>query len=115
MTINELFDYTDEQFPNQYSSPLKMEWINTLEKEIFDYLGMFDDEIEFTKHTSVTETLQIDEPDIYALYIAARADFANGEYARYNNKVAQFNAFFDDWKSKYLRHHQPLGKRYIRI
>lgn len=115
MTINELFDYTEEQFPNQYPSNLKLEWVNSLEKEIFDYLESFDDEIEFTKHTSLTEELQIDEPDIYALYVAARADFANGEYARYNNKVAQFNAFFDNWKGSYIRKHRPLGKRYIRI
>lgn len=115
MTIKEVFDYTEQQFPDQYPNHLKMIWLNQVEKEIFDYLEMFHDDIEFVGHTDETEDLLISEPDIYALYLSARADFANGEYARYNNKVMQFNTFLDDWKGRYLRHHKPLGAKYIKI
>ena len=115
MTISELFTYTEDQFPSQYPNSLKLIWVNQLEKEITDYLLHFDEDAEAPVHTELTDDLQIDEPDIYALYIAARVDFANGEYARYNNKVAQFNTFFDDWKGRYIRNNAPLGDKCIRI
>lgn len=115
MTIQELFDYTEDQFPSQYPDELKLIWVNQLEKEISDYLSRFDAEIEPVVHEELTEELQIDEPDIYALYVSARSDFANAEYTRYNNKVAMFNQFFEDWKGRYLRNNQTLGVRYIKI
>ena len=116
MTINELFAYTEEMFPCQYSSSLKLKWVNQLEKDIYDFLTGFEGDLDdLEPHTALTEDLQIDEPDIYALYISARADFSNAEYARYNNKVAQFNTFFDEWKARYIRTHRTSGKRYIRI
>ena len=103
-------------FPNQYSNNLKLTWINQLEKEIYDFLSQFEGEWdEPTEHSLLTDDLMIDEPDIYALYIGARADFANAEYARYNNKVAQFNTFFEEWKARFLRNHKTIGRRYIRI
>lgn len=116
MTINELFTYTEEMFPCQYSSNLKLIWVNQLEKDIYDFLEGYDVELDpLEPHTALTEDLLIDEPDIYALYISARADFANAEYARYNNKVAQFNTFFDEWKARFARVNKSSGIRYIRI
>lgn len=115
MTIKELFAYTEEQFPSQYPSDIKLQWVNQLEKEIADYLELFD-EVEFHPHEDILEETLIDEPDVYALYIGARTDFANAEYGRYNNKVVQFNTFFDEWKARYIRKNRPhIKPRYIRI
>ena len=103
-------------FPCQYSTNIKMVWVNQLEKDIYDYLTEFDGELDpLEAHENLADETLIDEPDIYALYISARADFANAEYARYNNKVAQFNTFFDEWKARYARTHKSHGKRYISI
>ena len=116
MIISDLFNYTEEMFPCQYSNNLKLVWVNQLEKEIYDFITQFEGELDdLTPHENLADETLIDEPDIYALYISARADFANAEYARYNNKVAQFNTFFEDWKSRYLRSHRATGTRYIRI
>lgn len=115
MTIKELFAYTEEQYPSQYPVDIKLQWVNQLEKEIADFLEMFG-EVEFQPHTDISEDPLIDEPDIYALYIGARTDFCNAEYGRYNNKVVQFNTFFDEWKARYMRHNKAtLGTRYIKI
>lgn len=103
-------------FPDQYSPDLKLVWVNQLEKEIYDFLKQYEGNTEEpSPHTDLSEDTLIDEPDVYALYVSARADFANAEYARYNNKVAQFNAFFEEWKSRYTRSHRTIGRRYIRI
>ena len=116
MIISDLFNYTEEMFPCQYSNNLKLVWVNQLEKEIYDYLTQFEGELDdLEPHENLADETLIDEPDIYALYISARADFSNAEYARYNNKVAQFNTFFDEWKGRYARSHKSLGGRYIRI
>lgn len=115
MTINDVFEYTEKMYPCQYESDVKLMWVNQLEKEIADFLKLFG-EVETYPHTVTTDEILIEEPDIYALYIGARADFANGEYARYNNKVAQFNAFMEEWQARYMRDHKPEGKvRYIKI
>ena len=115
MTIKDVFEYTEEMFPSQYPTDVKLMWVNQLEKEISDFLELFG-EMETYPHTNTMDELLIEEPDLYALYIGARTDFANAEYGRYNNKVAQFNAFMAEWQARYMRHNKPTGAvRYIKL
>ena len=118
MTLGELFEYQEEVYPSQYSKSVKLVWVNKLEHEIIAFLKLFDEEPTFEDYTidtpDDTETL-LDEMDMYALYISAKSDFANGEYARFNNKLAQVNALFDDYKRRYAQNHETVGVKYIYV
>jgi len=118
MTVNELLTYQESVYPSQYPNATKIIWLNTVEKQIHDYLSQFDADIEeFEPHTTqdLTEDLLIDEPDVYANYLGAMIDFSNGEYNRYNNKVAMYNTMMSDWQAMYIRTHSPINDKFIGI
>lgn len=109
MTVRELLDYVDGVYPSQYTDSEKIKWLNEAEEQIFNYLLQFDKDIEWSPYdASSDDELLIDEPGIYALYISSMSDFANGEFARYNNKAILYQAKMDDWKSAYIRANMPI-------
>jgi len=75
-----------------------------------------------TGGTAVTTTLSYDgsssellvEPPhskLYAEYILARIDYANGEYDKYENSMQMFNAFWGEFMRWFARTHCPAGRR----
>ncbi|MBR5011913.1 MAG: hypothetical protein IKY12_05075 [Clostridia bacterium] len=98
ITVRELFDFVDEVRPNAYSDRIKTVWLNEAEglvsTEVYhlpkDKIKVYDVEI------NPSEMLSVDEPHskLYYAYILAMIDFTNGEFARYENSSALFNAFY---------------------
>ena len=75
-----------------------------------------------TGGTAVTTTLTydcgnisplVDAPynKIYAEYILARIDYANGEYDKYQNSMQMFNAFWGEFTRWFARVYCPAGRR----
>ena len=50
--------------------------------------------------------------DVYLNYAAAKIDYANREYGRYNNAVAMYQAAFEEFAAYWKRTHRqkPMGK-----
>ena len=48
---------------------------------------------------------------LYAEYVMARIDYANGEYDKYENSMQMFNAFWGEFMRWFARTHCPAGRR----
>lgn len=50
--------------------------------------------------------------DIYIKWLEAQIDYANGEYAKYNNSISMYNAAYDAYAKWYNRTHMPIQKEF---
>lgn len=120
MTISEAIAICDAQKPNSYSDADKIRWLSDLD-------GMIQSEIIDTHETEagageafagydpdaadVGETiLLVPEPyaDLYVKYLFSQIDFANAEFARYNNSAMLYNTAYQAYANYYHRTHMPL-------
>lgn len=123
MTIREAIDRIDEIKPSGYSDTQFIEWLNNLDAMVYREIiltHVWDDTPEFRPYTQDTDahtTLLIPDEfsDVYVSWLAARIDYANGEFSRYNNSAAMFNAQYDDYAAYVNRTHMPKGTKGIRI
>ena len=112
MTIAQLIAYVDEIKPNAFSDATKLVWVNEVE-------GMVQSEVllraqsECVEYTATSSSLIVLPPysKLYAEYLMARIDYANGEYDKYQNTMQMFNGFFEDYKTWYNRVYRPTAYR----
>ncbi len=115
MTIASLIDYVNEIKPNAFSDATKLVWVNEVEGMVQSQV-LLKPESECTEYTSTSSTLIVLPPHskLYAEYLMARIDYANGEYDKYQNTMEMFNAFWEEYKAWYQRVHRPLAYRGFR-
>lgn len=121
MTLIEAINRINVLKPNTYSQEEKVSWLSTIDgiikKEIIDtHEGA--DEVVFNGYnelTSLSTVLLVPEPydDIYLRWLEAQIDYANGEYARYNNVVQAYNDAYSAYFRHYNKTHMPLGKKFM--
>ena len=121
MTIIDAIHRVDGVKPNSYSMDEKLRWLSSLDgivkKELHDvYLN--DVQIEFEgygENTPLTRELLIPYPydEIYIRCLEAQIDYANGEYEKYNNSTALFNAAWAAYEKHYHRTHKPGEKGFV--
>lgn len=137
MTPNKAIEIIDGLKPNAYSEEDKLRWINELDglvkRLVFQWDETYLKEIEAQcKSGKITEEeynelikktkpysypedmdteLLIPAPfdDCYTLFLEAKIDYYNREYANYNNSAAMFEAQYSEFKKAYIREHQPRG------
>lgn len=112
MTIRDISNRVNIQFPHSYENPMIIEWVNDLERAIAEVLKHYEgnEEYTFINHTDMEDEVQIDRPEIYVSWIISQICLANEEYDRYNNHAALFQAKYQDWKDEYLRTHLPINQ-----
>lgn len=120
MTIIEAINRVDAVKPNGYSQLEKIKWLSTLDgivkAEIIDtHEGA--EGVTFNgyeEETLITTQLLIPAPydDIYIHYLEMKIDYANGEYGKYNNSTAIYNASYAAFERYYNRSHMPNGKKF---
>jgi hypothetical protein len=118
MTIMEAISRIDILKPNSYTEKEKILWLSTLDgiikKEIIDkHEG--NEKISFEGYTgdTLTETVLLVPPpydDIYLKWLEMQMDYTNGEYGKYNNSMAVYNAAYEAYAKYYTRNHMPLSK-----
>lgn len=110
MTLYELLRYIDGIKPNSFSDDDKTEWLNEIETRIQkDLLGLSPDDLVVYRYPEDRSTkLLLDTAHIavYRHYLAAMIDFANGEYDKYANTMAMFNAAFENFAKWLISHHR---------
>ena len=119
MTINEVIRAVDSLKPNSYSEPEKIQWLSeldgTIKAEIIDtHEG--NEAISFNGYDEntplETELIAAAPYDrIYKSWLESRIDYANGDYARYNNSVTVFNTDYLSYQRAYNREHMPKGTK----
>ena len=119
MTILEATSIIDSIKPNNYTQPEKVRWLSELDgmikTNIIDtHEGGSDVSFEgYTESTDYDTTLLVPAPyeDIYIKWLESKIDYANAEYAKYNNTRNAFNAIYEEFENHYNRHHMPIQHR----
>lgn len=123
MTIIEAINRIDHLKPNAYSQQDKVRWLSNLDgvvkKEIIDTHEGGEDVIfeGYNDETLLTTELLIPAPydEVYVRYLEMQIDYANGEYAKYNNSTVEYNTAFSAFEKYYNRDHTPRsrGSRFL--
>ena len=118
MTIKEAIETTDVMKPNMYTLYDKIKWLSDLDMQIkTEIIEVHEsDAAAFTGYTPGTDVdtkLLVSSPfdEIYLRWLEARIDYANAEYAKYNNSITAYNAAFSAYERYYNRTHMPKGQK----
>lgn len=137
MTPNKAIEIVDGLKPNSYSEEDKLRWINELdsivkrlvyqwdekykaemkaqyEKEKIteeEYKAFLDSLKDYSYPDDMDTELLIPSPfdDCYTLFLEAKIDYYNREYANYNNSAMMFDSQYSEYKKAYIREHPARG------
>ena len=98
MTVREAIAAADAEKPNAFEEKTKFEWLRRLEghleAEVFLMSPAQIRELDLDYETDLDRELLVDPPyeEIYPLYLKAKIDEGNGEYSKYADSSAIYNA-----------------------
>ena len=119
MTIIEMITDVDAMKPNGYDQIYKIQWLSHLDgrikNEIID-IHEGGEDVTFNGYNAETPLdteLIVPHPydDVYRYWLEAQIDYANGEYAKYNNSMSMFNEAYSAYNRYYHKHHMPKGNK----
>ena len=111
MTPNKVIEKVDRLKPNPYNEEDKMGWINELDGMVQRLVIQSDKVEQYSYPEDMDKDLLIPPPfdDVYVLFLEAKIDYYNREYANYNNSAMMFESQFSEYKKAYIREHQARG------
>lgn len=111
MTPNKAIETVDRLKPNSYSEEDKLRWINELDGMVQRLVIQTDNVIQYSYPEDMDRELLIPSPfeEVYALFLEAKIDYYNREYANYNNSALMFETQYSEYKKAYIREHQAKG------
>lgn len=120
MTIIEAINRINAVKPNSYDQSQKVKWLSALDgivkKEVIDTHEGGEEVVfnGYTDETLLTTNLLVPAPydDVYIRYLEMQIDYANGEYAKYNNSADVYNEAYTAFKRYYNRTHMPKGNKF---
>ena len=120
MKAGELISYIAAVRGTEFPPEVYDTWLNEVE-------GLVKTRIHLVPDESVVPLVRdADDPDafnetvlsapfpydkLYAPYIEAKADFAAGEYERYQNSMAMFETYFTEYMAHYAQVNRPADRR----
>ncbi len=109
-TIKDIISLVDSANPNAYSNEVKASWLNEVEgfiqREIYNLAPTdITDYVPYSECMDIPLSLDAGYEKIYISYLNAMIDFTNKEFASYNNALALYNAYLEDYAKWYIRHH----------
>ena len=107
MTITALIEKIQEEKPNTFTAEKLLSFINEIETEVADQLF-----IDFVPYEEVDDTdLLVPAPydRLYVSYVKSQVDYANEEYASYQNNAAQHVQDFRDFVDWVVRTGQAVN------
>ena len=119
MTIAQAIAKIDSLKPNNYPTMDKVEWLNELDGRIkAEIAATHEDEDDFLffgydEDTDEETNLAVPSPydDIYIKWLESKIDYANNEYAKYNNSSTAFNNAYQAFERYYNRQHMPKSTK----
>lgn len=120
MTLDQLIAKVDEVKPNAFSNDRKTDWVNEVEGMVQTQAFLFAPEefIAYSYDVDKDRELLVAPPHdkLYAPYLEAKIDYANGEYEKYNNSMQMFNSFWGEflrWFALVYRPADTHGEVYL--
>lgn len=113
ITIEEAISYFDEQCPNQYSTDEKIGWLSELDEQIYNEIiktrvnppveefNGYDDKSPTDTKLLVPSLYK----EIYRYWLEKSVNYANREIGAFNNAMAMFNTYYDDYFCWYNKTH----------
>lgn len=115
MTVKEAIDRADAARANTVSPDKKIEWLNQIDRQIFDDVFKTHEsppEEPFTPYTKSNMSAVLLVPDLYAelyeYYICMQIDLMNAEMLKYQNSAALYNNTVQAFYNWYNRTHMPI-------
>lgn len=111
--IKEVIKRVDGIKPNAFTEEQKVAWLALLEGKLAaDVFLMSIDDIRQLKYTypdNMETELIVSFPheDIYEHFLEAQIDYANGEYDKYQNSMALYNASYDSFVTWFFSTYDP--------
>ena len=110
-TLKEIIDGVDAEKPNAFDHDTKTRWLNEVEGRVQTDVFLIApvDIIQYAFNENQNTPLLVDPPHdkLYYAYLAARIDFANGEYEKYQNTMQLYNEFFAEFVRWFARNYHP--------
>lgn len=103
MTIQQALDRADEIKPNAIPSTTKTAWLASLDGRIAANIFLMsvpdirNFSYSYPEDADVELLVYPPHDELYPLYLAAKIDEANGEYDKYANSSAIYNAAYTDF------------------
>jgi len=111
MKLSEAIEYVDSIKPNAFTNEDKTRWINEAEGMVQTNVFLLaPEEIITYDYGSDSEAELLVRPPhdkIYAAYLVAMIDFANGEYNKYQNTYQMFNAHYSELMRWFATNYRP--------
>ena len=111
MTPNKVIETVDRLKPTSYNEEDKLRWISELDGMVQRLVIQEDNVTTYSYPQDMDKELLIPAPfdDLYSLYLEAKIDYQNREYANYNNSAMMFETQFSEYKKDYIRHNPARG------
>ena len=109
MTIQALIDKIQEEKPNSFSDEKLLSFVNEIEKDVAEQLQVETATYENIDDTELLAPAPYDR--LYSSYVKAMIDYANEEYASYENNQIQHVQDFRDFVDWIVRTKQVLVSR----
>ena len=106
-----MIEIVDRLKPNSYSEEDKLRWINELDGMVQRLVIQADNINQYSYPEDMDKELLIPAPfdDVYTLFLEAKIDYYNREYANYNNSAMMFEAQYSEYKKAYIRENRAKG------
>lgn len=120
MTVRELISYVTAVKGREFPPEVYDVWLNEVEGLVQTRVHLVPEEAvvrlvrdaedpEAFNETVLSAPFPYDK--LYAPYIEAKIDFANGEYDRYENSMTMFEKFFTEYSAHYAQVYRPADRR----
>lgn len=112
MTALEVINRVDALLHNVFTREQKLHWLNELERMVYELLGRCG--VPGQPETLTEETvLAVPEAycQVYDRWLEAQIHYANQEYLRYNNAMAVFQSFWQEYANFLRRENPAVGQR----
>ena len=140
MKIGEAINLIDTLKPNVYTPEDKIRWLSMIDGQIYKTVVLTHEDGEYKRlRETVTNPVTGENEEmivrgikpyeesmdletellvkypydhVYVSWLESRIDYANGEYAKFNNSNAAYNAELEDFLRWYNRNHMPIGTKF---
>ncbi len=116
MKVKDVISQADALKPNDYSEKIKVGWLNEVEGKVQTEVFLLAPEEIFTYSSEgdLEAELLVAPPHdkLYAEYLAAKIDYANEDYDSYQNTMAMFNSFWNEFVAWFANTYRPADTHF---
>jgi len=112
MTASDIIEKVDLLAPNQYSAAQKTAWLGELEGRIYADVMLATPKKLAEVEKAWEEGMVVGWPhsDVYLHWLLAKIHQADGELELYQNRMASFNASYQNYVNWYIRNFDPANR-----